>query len=129
LRTILINALLVGSGGFVGAVLRYGMSGMVHRLIPLTIFPYGTVAVNVVGCLLVGAVAGLVESRQLFGPEARVFTLVGLLGGFTTFSTFGYETLLLVRGGDYLPATTNVGIHLVVGLASVWLGFALASSR
>ena len=66
MKTVLWNSLLVGSGGFIGAVLRYGLSGMVHRLLPRATFPFGTLAVNLLGCLLIGAVAGLAESRQLF---------------------------------------------------------------
>ena len=81
---------MVGSGGFIGALARYGLSGLVHRQVPFATFPYGTVAVNLMGCCAIGVIAGLAESRQLFGPEFRTFALIGLLGGFTTFSTFGY---------------------------------------
>jgi CrcB protein len=123
-----LNALLVGSGGFVGALLRYGLSGLVHRQVPLSTFPYGTLAVNLVGCLAIGVFVGLVESRQLFGPEVRTFALIGLLGGFTTFSTFGFETFALVRDGENLRAAANVGLQVVLGLGLVWLGYAFASS-
>ncbi len=122
----LTKAALVGCGGFLGALLRYGMSGFVQRLLPLTTFPFGTLAVNLLGCLLVGAVVGSSESRQIFGPEARVFLLIGLLGGFTTFSTLGYETFALLRDGEQLQAAANIGVHAVLGPAAVWLAYSLA---
>jgi CrcB protein len=129
LKTALINAVIVGSGGFLGALARYGLSGLVHRQVPHTTFPYGTLVVNLVGCLVIGALAGLAESRQLFGPEIRTFALIGILGAFTTFSTFGYETLAMIRDGEHLRASANVGMHVILGLALVWLGFALTTSR
>ena len=92
-----LQILLVGAGGFVGSVLRYGLSGAVHRLLPFAAFPYGTLAVNVVGCLAIGLLAGWSEARQVIGPELRLFLFIGLLGGFTTFSTFGYETFEMAR--------------------------------
>jgi CrcB protein len=126
-KAALINSALVGSGGFVGALLRYGLSGLVHRQVPFTTFPYGTMAVNLLGCLLIGVFAGLAESRQLFGPELRTFVLIGLLGGFTTFSTLGYETFAMIRDGEYLLATVNVGVQVVLGLALVWAGYMLTA--
>ena len=69
----------------------------VHRLMPLSEFPFGTFVVNVVGCLCIGVLNGVAETRQIIGPELRLFLMIGLLGGFTTFSTFGYETLALIR--------------------------------
>lgn len=83
------QALLVGAGGFVGSTLRFIVSGMVHRSIPFAVVPYGTLAVNVAGCLALGALAGIGEARSVMSPELRLFLMVGLLGGFTTFSTFG----------------------------------------
>jgi CrcB protein len=129
LKSDLLNALLVGSGGFAGAVFRYTLGGVVHRHLPSTTFPYGTLSVNLLGCMLVGALAGLAESRQVFAPELRTFAFIGLLGGFTTFSTFGYETVAMARDGEYLRAASNIGLHMVLGLALVWLAYALSSSR
>lgn len=129
MKAAVATTMLVGAGGFAGAVLRYGLSGLVHRQVPWTTFPLGTLAVNLVGCLAIGVVAGLAESRQLFGPDARTFALIGLLGGFTTFSTFGYETFAMLRDQEYLRAAANVGIQVIVGLAAVWAGFGLAGSR
>lgn len=127
MKAALINAALVGSGGFIGAMFRYGLSGLVQRGVALASFPYGTLAVNMLGCLLIGVVVGLVDSRQLFAPELRLFVLIGVLGGFTTYSTFGYETFALLRDGDFLRALANVGIHVVLGLALVWAGYAMTT--
>jgi CrcB protein len=119
------QAVLVGAGGFLGAIARYGLSGFVHSLVRTQSFPYGTLVVNVLGCLVLGLLGGLAESRNLFGADLRLFLFLGVLGGFTTFSTFGYETLALMRDADHLRAAINVAAHLTVGLAAVWIGFAL----
>ena len=127
MKAALINAALVGTGGFIGAIARYGISGLVQRSAALSSFPYGTLAVNMLGCLLIGIAVGLVDSRQVFGLDFKLFAVVGLLGGFTTWSTFGYETLTLLRDAEYLRATANVTIHVMLGLVLVWAGYALAS--
>ena len=127
MREALINAALVGSGGFLGALARYGLSGVVQRQVPLTSFPYGTLVVNLLGCFVIGVLAGLADSRALFGPEFRIFALIGILGGFTTFSTFGYETFAMVRDAEYLRAATNAGVHVIIGLALVWIGYAITT--
>ena len=127
MKAALINAAIVGSGGFIGALCRYGLSGLVQRHAALAAFPYGTLVVNLLGCFLIGSAMGLVETRQVFGPEFRLFALIGLLGGFTTYSTFGYETFALLRDADYLRAVANVALHIVFGLALVWVGYVLTS--
>ena len=129
MKTMLLNALLVGAGGFIGAVARYGIGLFVHRQLPLSTFPFGTLVVNLVGCLAIGTAVGLIESRQLFGPEFRAFALIGILGAFTTFSTFGNETFSMLRDGDHLRALLNIGVQVIFGLALVWLGYSLTSSR
>ncbi|MCP3980946.1 MAG: fluoride efflux transporter CrcB [bacterium] len=118
--------LLVGAGGFLGSVLRYGLSGLVHRWLPASSFPHGTLAVNLVGCLAIGLLGGIADSRQLIGPGLRLFLFLGLLGGFTTFSTFGYETHALARGSETTRALANVMLHVVLGLAAVWVGYSLS---
>ena len=129
MKAIFLQAFLVGLGGFIGALCRYGLAGVVHRGLPQTTFPVGTLVVNLLGCLLIGYLAGLADSRQLFAPELRLFAFIGLLGGFTTFSTFGYETVALARDTGYLQAAVNVGLHVVLGLMLVWLAYSLATSR
>jgi CrcB protein len=128
-KSVLLHALLIGSGGFAGSLFRYVLGGAVHRHFPMATFPYGTLFVNLLGCALIGALVGLADSRQLFSPELRAFGFIGLLGGFTTYSTFGYETFAMARDGDYIRAASNVGLHVVLGLALVWLAYGLTSSR
>ncbi|MFV1981479.1 MAG: fluoride efflux transporter CrcB [Rhodothermia bacterium] len=122
----LVSVLLVGTGGFIGSAARYAAGGVVHRLIPGVTFPWGTVVVNVLGCFLIGVVAALTMTRQLLTPETRLLVMVGILGGFTTFSTFGYETFALLRDGEPLRALANASIQVIAGLVAVWLGYSLA---
>ena len=129
MKAALINAAVVGAGGFLGAMARFGLSGLVRRQFPLTTFPLGTLGVNLLGCLLIGVITGFAESRQLFSPEFRIFALIGVLGGFTTFSTFGYETFVMLKDDKYLLAIANVGLHVILGLTLVWLGYAITTSR
>ncbi len=118
--------LLVALGGAIGSVARYKASGWVlHHTIDWR-FPAGTFTVNVVGCLLAGVLAGLAEKQDLLSPEARLFLFTGILGGFTTFSAFGLETMHLLRRGDLLIAGANVVVSVLAGLAALWLGLALA---
>jgi len=119
------KTLLVGCGGFIGSIARYIVGGMVHRFANGPVFPYGTLVVNVTGCLAIGILAALAEARGILSPGARVFLLIGVLGGFTTFSSFGYETLQLLRDGEALPALANVLLQVVLGLGAVWAGSAL----
>ena len=123
----MIEMLVVGAGGFVGAMLRYWIAGVVQRWSG-GVFPHGTLVVNVLGCLLMGIVMGLVEYRQLFGPHARLVLTVGILGGFTTFSTFGYETFALLRDNEYVPALANVVLNVVACTAAVALGWIAAKA-
>ena len=119
------EASFVGAGGFFGAIMRFGVTGLVHRFASFATFPWGTLVVNVAGCLAIGALAGAAESRQLFSPDTRLFLLIGLLGGFTTFSTFGFETFTMVRDAQRFAALGNVLLHLGLGLPAVWLGYSL----
>lgn len=118
--------LLVAAGGAVGAVLRYGLSGLVQGRTG-AVFPYGTLAVNVVGCLLMGVISELAESRGALEPGTRALITVGVLGGFTTFSAFGNETLNLLRDGERALAAGNVAANLILALAAVWAGRAAAA--
>lgn len=114
--------LLVGIGGFIGSVMRYLVSGYVQQATKSVGFPYGTLAVNVVGCFVIGFLAQLAEGRGVFTSEARAFVFIGILGGFTTFSSFGNETLSLARDSQMMSALANVGANVVIGLFAVWLG-------
>ena len=95
----MLKIAIIGLGGCIGAILRYLVAGGVHTLAKSASFPVGTMTVNISGCLLIGIGGGLIESRQLFSPEWRAFLFVGILGSFTTFSTFGYETLRYLQDG------------------------------
>lgn len=121
--TILGQILLVGLGGFVGSAARFVVAGLVHRVIPLSTFPYGTLAVNVLGCLAIGFLGGLMELRDVLGPSQRLFLLVGVLGGFTTFSSLAYETLGLFHAAEFGRSIANVAGHVVLGLTAAWVAY------
>jgi CrcB protein len=123
--TFLWHSLLVGAGGFVGSVLRFGVGSVTYRLLPEAALPYGTLAVNGIGCFWIGLLGGLGDARGSFGPEFRLLFFLGLLGGFTTFSAFGYETLTLFREAAPHQGILNVALHLGAGLVAVWLGYSL----
>jgi CrcB protein len=123
------KVLLVGTGGFIGTLARYGLGGLVTRLKAGWTFPLETLIVNLVGCLVIGVLAGLSESRGLFAGTTRAFLFIGLLGGFTTFSSFGYETFQLVRDGQWTSTALSVGLQVVGGIGAVWAGHALGSVR
>jgi fluoride exporter len=122
----MLNIFLVGLGGAFGSIARYLVSGWVQTAAKNPVFPFGTLAVNLAGCLVIGFLAQLAESRGVFTPETRALVFVGVLGGFTTFSSFGNETLNLVRGGELWNGLANVGANVVIGLFAVWLGRNLA---
>jgi CrcB protein len=123
MKTEMLNLVYVGLGGFLGSIGRYLASGAVHQIFPNIYFPIGTAAVNITGCFLIGILTGLAEFRNLLSPEMRMFLLIGLLGGFTTFSTFGHETVAFMRNGEFLHAFGNVLIQVIIGLSGVWLGY------
>jgi CrcB protein len=121
----LLNLLLVAAGGAIGSTARYVFSQLVQHATG-TLFPIGTFAVNCVGCLVFGAIAGAAEQRVQVAPELRLFLLVGILGGFTTFSSYAFESYALIRDGQFLSASVNVVGQVVAGLAGMWIGFAMA---
>jgi len=119
-----MRLVLVAVGGAIGSTLRYALDGAVYRWLPPT-FPFGTFVVNVTGCAVFGLLLGLGEQRLVVGSPARTFLLIGVLGGFTTFSSFAFETMQLLRGGEWLLGMGNVVGQVVLGLAALWIGFAL----
>ena len=112
-------------GGGLGALARYELGGLVQRSAG-GFFPWGTLVVNATGCLAIGVLATLLEERSSLGPTWRLFLLVGVLGGYTTFSSFGLETWRLVESGDWLRAAGNAGGSVAIGLAAVAGGVAIA---
>ena len=118
--------LAVAVGGALGAVARHGVNHLLHTRWLTTRFPVGTVAVNLVGCFVIGLLAGLIASERIaVRLHWREFVFVGLLGGFTTFSTFGLDTFALARTQSMSQAAINVGLQVVGGLAAVWAGYYL----
>jgi CrcB protein len=117
--------LLIAAGGGVGAVLRFLVAGWVQR--GVTGFPIGTLTVNVVGCLLIGFLGALATSSgERLPPELRFALMIGVLGGFTTFSTFGLETIELAREHEFAKAALYIALSNVIGLAAVWLGYRMS---
>lgn len=121
------QALIVGSGGFVGSALRFTTAAWVQRLLPQSALPIGTLTVNVVGCLAIGLVAGVADHRWELSHATWLFVVVGVLGGFTTFSAFSNEVFMLGAGGHRLHALIHVTTHLVLGVGAAWLGYGIAA--
>jgi CrcB protein len=121
-------AVWVAIGSALGGVARYWCSGIVARLVGET-FPWGTLIVNVVGSFLIGLIATVsgTDGRFLIPPEARQFMMFGILGGFTTFSSFSLQTLTLARDGQWLLAGANIVGSVVLCLVMVWAGHMLAT--
>lgn len=120
------RVLLVGLGGFLGSILRYGVGGMVGRFKAGWTFPLETLLINVSGCVVIGVLAGLGESRGVFSAPTRAFLFIGLLGGFTTFSSFGYESFQLLRDGQWSAVALSTTLQIVLGIGGVWAGHAIA---
>ena len=121
------NALAVGVGGFFGSIARYLVGVLVSRFFDEPTFPFATFVVNIAGCFLIGLFGTLMENTELISPPVQLFLIVGVLGGFTTYSAFGYQTLTLMRDGHFLFALLNVAAHIIFGLGAVWLGAWLAN--
>jgi CrcB protein len=117
------QVMLVGTGGFIGSALRFMVGGWAQRLAITSSFPYGTLVVNMLGCLLIGILGGLAEHRQVLEPVHRLFLMVGILGGFTTFSTFAFDTLMLAHDAQVIKAVINVGVQVILGFAAALAGF------
>jgi fluoride exporter len=122
----LINILLVGIGGALGSIFRYLLGTWTQTASRSIDFPYGTLAVNLIGCFVIGFLSQLAEARGAFTSESRALVFVGVLGGFTTFSSFGNDTVNLLRDGETFNALANVGTNVILGLMLVWLGRAAA---
>ncbi len=118
-----LKVVAVGSGGFIGATARYLLSLFAQSQFPDSSFPFGTTLVNLLGCLFIGFLAGLFEMKSWVHPEFRLFIFVGILGGFTTFSTFSHETFLLWENSKLLLGFLNLGLQVIFGLFFVLLGY------
>lgn len=123
----MLRTLLIGIAGLAGTLLRYWLSGFVARRYGET-FPVGTMVVNVLGCFIAGAIFNLTEERFLVNPTLRTVILIGLLGGFTTFSSYGLQTFTLLRDGEFGLATLNIVVSNTLGLFMVWAGYGLVKA-
>lgn len=122
------TVLWVGIGGAVGSMARHGVNVAVHRWLGAAV-PHATAVVNIVGCLVIGLLAGLVATGQWrVTPSTRAFVFVGIMGGFTTFSSLGLDTFTLMAEGRTAQAVGNVAVQLFVGLGAVFAGYAAAVS-
>ena len=121
-----LSILYVALGGALGSVSRYLVGTWAQTASRSIDFPYGTLTVNLIGCFVIGFLSQLAETRGVFTPETRAMVFIGVLGGFTTFSSFGNDSINLLRDGSTFNALANVGANVIFGLALVWLGRAAA---
>ena len=121
------NVLLVGVGGFVGSIARYLVAVLFANQMS-SVFPFATLAVNIVGCFVIGVLFALSDRGNILSPEWRVLLTTGFCGGFTTFSTFSYESLRLIQGGEYLYVALYVLASVVIGLAATYVGIIVIKS-
>lgn len=117
LRTLL----LIGLGGFLGSISRFLIALSLNRIFQ-SVLPVGTLAVNILGCLLIGIIYSLAEQKNMLSPELRIFLGVGFCGGFTTYSSFAFDKFSLIKTGDFLMLSVYVGASVFLGLIAVYLG-------
>jgi CrcB protein len=118
----MLQVLWIGLGGFIGAILRYAVSGGVQQMLRNSAFPFGTLAVNLIGSFIFGWLTIFADQSDLVSTETRAFLFVGFLGAFTTFSTFGNDSYSLFNGGENGFALLNIGFHIFLGVGAIWLG-------
>lgn len=123
----LLKVISVGMGGFLGSVLRFGTGIYFQSISERLSFPVATLTVNVIGCLLIGLLVQLAENHQYLSQEMHGFLVIGFLGGLTTFSSFGNETVILFKLDQLIRGFLNITLNVALGLAAVWLGRLLGS--
>jgi len=123
---MLKNILIIGSGGFLGSVARYLVSQL-NLTVSFHSVPVGTLLVNVIGCLTIGFLTGIAEKSMILTPAWRLFLMVGLCGGFTTFSAFANENLMLMHNGQILSVLLYTGLSIFLGFLAVYLGYILTN--
>ena len=114
--------LFIGLGGFLGSIARFGLASLVQNRTE-SLFPYGTMAVNIIGCFMIGLMMTLFQERIVVSQNIRLFLIIGILGGFTTFSSFSYDTFALMKSGNFFSAGLNAGGSLFGCLIATWAGF------
>lgn len=121
----LLTIAWVAIGGAIGSVSRFVLSTVILRLSG-SLFPFGTFAVNLAGCIAFGAIVGAAEQRFVLTPNARAFLLVGVLGGFTTFSSYAFESFALMQDGQFAAAALNIIGQVVAALLGFWVAYVIA---
>lgn len=121
-----MEIIFIGIGGFIGAVARHYVGNLVHDSLKIDNFPVGILIVNILGCLIIGLLSGFVETKDFLTNNLKSLVFIGLLGSFTTFSTFSNDTFKLITEGQIFSAIINIVISVSVGLIFVWLGYLLA---
>lgn len=116
------DLILVGFGGGLGALLRFKSSGIILNLLPNSKFPWATLLVNILGCFVAGVVFEMLQNNTNGTEDLKLFLLIGVLGGFTTFSAFGLESISLLKNAQFLFFAMNVFLSVFVGLVAVWVG-------
>ena len=119
--------LIVGSGGFIGSVARYLAHIYIHKYYPSS-FPLATFTINIIGCLLIGIIYALSEKGNIMSADVRMFLAVGICGGFTTFSTFSYEILQLLKAKEVIIASAYIALSVFVGVLAAYLGAAIVKA-
>ena len=122
-----MNLLLVAIGGALGSVARFVLGSLVVRLVPPTLSFLGTFAVNIIGCVMFGVIIGLGAQRVAIGGPWRAFLLVGILGGFTTFSGYAFENVALLQDRQFALAAVNISGQVIAGVAGLWAAFAITA--
>ena len=114
--------LFIGLGGFFGSIARFGLASFIQNK-TVSLFPYGTMIVNISGCFIIGILMTLFQERIAVSQNVRLFLIIGILGGFTTFSSFSYDTFALMKSGNFFSAGLNAGVSLFGCLIATWIGF------
>ncbi|MCK9407869.1 MAG: fluoride efflux transporter CrcB [Bacteriovoracaceae bacterium] len=114
--------LFIGLGGFLGSIARFGLASLVQTKTE-SLFPYGTMLVNIIGCFFIGLLMTLFQERFVVSQNVRLLLIIGILGGFTTFSSFSYDTFALIKSGNLFAAGLNAGMSLFGCLIATWAGF------
>lgn len=120
----MVKFLIIGLGGAIGTLLRYYMGGLDYRF-SSGVFPVSTLVVNVTGSFVIGFLWGVVD-RFVISPDVRLFIFIGVLGGYTTFSTFSLETFNLMRDGEYRIAAVNVALSVILSIIAVFAGYIIS---
>lgn len=122
---MILNYIYVMTGAAIGGLLRYFVSDLIQRSTKI-IFPFGTLSVNIIGSFLLGIIVFILGDKEIISTEMRLFLTVGLCGGFTTFSTFSYETIMLLREAEFLYASINIILNVLLSLVAIYIAYLIS---